>query len=464
MTQAPTRSSSTRARKRTVPTGAPNDRAPIDGAPIGPDTHDGPPGGHYRRFVIVVRADPVICGHSSEARNLAEAALTRGFEDVRILTWPLERLEEVGLPLKPLDSILPYSDGITVERPEPVGDYRVPDGRYLTGLQGRLFELFADGVPTVVMSMYLLPHANAVMGALEAVRATGLRHDVVTIAEAVGSDITNVVRSCLSKGRVGAAAHLFATYLAHDRCVAVSEFTRDLIIDAAGQVDAALGTNFALQCSSRVRVSYPAVNAAAYTALDDGAVDVALDRRGLTRDGYVLFLSRLTAAKGVDDLIEAYRMSHAADQMKLVIGGTGPALPELREQVGDDDRIVFLTDIDDIEKPLLMAGCAVYALPSKPRPEFIETFGLALVEQMLTGGGPVVTTSTGGIPEAVGDAAIHMEAGDARSIASAIDHAVIGMSPDERSTLADRALAHAGTFDKAVVFDRLFQDLFAVAG
>ena len=27
-----------------------------------------------RRLVIVVRADPVICGHSGEARNLAEAA------------------------------------------------------------------------------------------------------------------------------------------------------------------------------------------------------------------------------------------------------------------------------------------------------------------------------------------------------------------------------------------------------
>ncbi len=31
-----------------------------------------------RRLVIVVRADPVICGHSGEARNLAEVALTRG--------------------------------------------------------------------------------------------------------------------------------------------------------------------------------------------------------------------------------------------------------------------------------------------------------------------------------------------------------------------------------------------------
>ena len=46
-----------------------------------------------RRLVIVVRADPVICGHSGEARCLAEVALTRGFDDVRIVTWPLDALE-----------------------------------------------------------------------------------------------------------------------------------------------------------------------------------------------------------------------------------------------------------------------------------------------------------------------------------------------------------------------------------
>ena len=41
-----------------------------------------------------------------------------GFDDVRIVTWPIETLEASGLPLKPLDQILPYSDGIEVERPD----------------------------------------------------------------------------------------------------------------------------------------------------------------------------------------------------------------------------------------------------------------------------------------------------------------------------------------------------------
>ena len=119
-----------------------------------------------RRLVIVVRADPVICGHSGEARNLAEAALQRGFTEVRIVTWPLDLLAASGLPLKPLDGMTPYSEGIEVERPEPVGDYKVVDGRYLAGMTGRLVELFTDGVPTVCMSLYLSPHTIAVSDAL----------------------------------------------------------------------------------------------------------------------------------------------------------------------------------------------------------------------------------------------------------------------------------------------------------
>ncbi|MEU6246919.1 glycosyltransferase [Glycomyces sp. NPDC047010] len=418
--------------------------------------------GPQRRLVIVVRADPVVCGHATEARGLAEVALTRGFDDVRIVTWPIDTLKAAGLPLKPLDELLPYSEGITVERPGPVGDYRVPDGRHLLGMTGRLVELFTDGVPTVCMSMYLSPHANAVVDALRSVRAAGLGADVTTIAEAVGSDITNVVRGCLERGELGAAAALFTTYLANDRCVAVSQYTKDLIQEEAAQVDRALGTRFAEEVAARVQVSYPAVDASAYTGLDPSAVDAALAARGLRRDGYVLFLSRVAAAKGADDLITAYRASLASRTHRLVIAGTGPALADTKALAAGDDRIVFLTDVSDEEKPLLMNGCAAYALPSKPRPEFVETFGIALVEKMLAGGGPVITTGTGGIPEAVGDNAIEVPAADPEALAAAIDFAV-AMDGPERAEWAARARAHAMRFDRTAVFDNLFTGLTAPA-
>jgi glycosyltransferase involved in cell wall biosynthesis len=419
---------------------------------------------HQRRLVIVVRADPVICGHSGEARNLAEVALQRDFTDVRIVTWPLELLMTSGLPLKPLDGVLPYSKGIEVERPEPVGDYKVLDGRYLSGMTGRLVELFTDGVPTVCMSLYLSPHTLAVSEALRAARSTGLPIPVATIAEAVGSDVTNVVRSCAGDGRLGAAAQVLSAYLDSDLPVAVSDYTRELIISSAEEIDARHGTAFGERCRQRVAISFPAINTAGYLDIDSERMANVLGRRGLMRDGYVLFLSRLARAKGVDDLIEGFTASAACKELRLVVAGNGPEERHLRELAAAApaaDRITFFDDVDDDEKPHLMAGCAAFVLPSKPRPEFVETFGIALVEKMLAGGGPVITTNTGGIGEAVGDTAMIVPVNNPRAIADALDLAVTLPSNDQ-TTMAERAREHALQFDRARVFDRLLQRLTEV--
>ncbi|WP_456786306.1 glycosyltransferase [Cellulomonas sp. P5_C5] len=418
-----------------------------------------------RRLVIVVRADPVICGHSGEARNLAEAALQRGFDDVRIVTWPIDRLQATGLPLKPLDGVLPYSPGITVERPEPVGDYKVPDGRWLAGIVGRLVELFTDGVPTVAMSLYLSPHSLAVADAVHVARRTGLPVNVTTVAEAVGSDVTNVVRACVEKDQFGAAAHVLSSYLEHDVCLAVSDYTRELIIAEAAAIDAKHGTTFAAQCRERVSVSYPAIDVGSYLDLDASESAAVLHKRGLTADGFVLFLSRLAHAKGVDDLIAGFAQSRGSDHLQLVIAGNGPDAGRLQEIAAASsaaDRIVFFDDVDDDEKAHLMAASAAYVLPSKPRPEFVETFGIALAEKMLAGGGPIITTDTGGIGEAVGDCALIVPVESPSAIAESLDR-ILAMSPDERAGWETRARLHALQFDRGAVLDAILDRVAQVS-
>lgn len=428
---------------------------------------DAPPKNPTRRLVIVVRADPVICGHSVEARNLAEAALTRGFDDIRIVTWPIDALIAAGLPMKPLDSVLPYSSGITVERPEPVGDYRVPDGRHLAGIIGRLVELFTEGVPTTAMSLYLAPHDTAVTRAAGIARATGMCAPLTTIAEAVGSDITNVVRTAVAEGRFGAAAQVLSTYLSNDVCVAVSQYTKDLIVEAATDVDQRWGTQFAEQCAQRVSVSYPAIDSSAYTDLDPQETHRRLAARGLERDGYVMFLSRLTRAKGVDDLINGFAASAARTRTKLAICGNGPEARDLRAlalSTPDPDQIVFFDDVSDAEKPHLLAGSSAYVLASKPRPEFVETFGIALAEKMLAGGGPIITCATGGIPEAVGTHARIVPPGSPHAIANALAEIILGLSGGERMRWGQAARSYAMQFDRAQVFDRLFARVDTHAG
>jgi glycosyltransferase involved in cell wall biosynthesis len=368
-------------------------------------------------------------------------------------------LERSGLPLKPLDGVLPYSEGIEVERPAPVGDYKVPDGRYLAGMTGRLVELFTDGVPTVCMSLYLSPHTIAVTDALRVARSTGLSVPVTTIAEAVGSDVTNVVRSCVTEGRFGAAAQILSAYLDSDVPVAVSDYTRQLVISSAEEIDGRHGTRFGQRCRERVAISYPAVNTADFLDVAAKQTRRVLARRNLRPNRYVLFLSRLAPAKGVDDLIAGFAASKACRRLTLVLAGNGPQAEQLHSLAAASaaaDRIVFCDDVDDDEKPYLMAGCAAFALPSKPRPEFVETFGIALVEKMLAGGGPVITTDTGGIGEAVGETALIVPAASPASITAALDLAVT-MPDHERTEMANRARAHALQFDRMRVFDRLLE-------
>ena len=193
---------------------------------------------HQRRLVIVVRADPVICGHSGEARNLAEAALQRGFTDVRILTWPLDLLGHVGPAAQAARRRAALQQGHR-GRASGAGRRLQGAGRALSGRHDRtagraVHRRRADGVHVAVPEP---AHACRLRG-VPGRPVHGAARAGSTIAEAVGSDVTNVVRSCVADGRFGAAAQVLSAYLDSDVPVAVSDYTQDLIISSAEEIDA----------------------------------------------------------------------------------------------------------------------------------------------------------------------------------------------------------------------------------
>ena len=149
----------------------------------------------------------------------------------------------------------------------------------------------------------------------------------------------------------------------------------------------------------------------------------------------MLFLSRIASAKGVDDLIDAYAGSRSAERVQLVLAGRGPQEAEVVARVaaaGLGDRVRVLTDVDDAEKPALMAGSAAFVLPTREQPEFVETFGIALVEKALAGGGPIITCATGGVPEAVGDTALLVPQRDPATLRTVLDEVVCDWTPEQR--------------------------------
>lgn len=422
-------------------------------------------GESFKNLIIIVRADPIICGHSTEARNLAEAAKDAGYENVHIVSYPIDILEKSGLPLKPLDSIQPYTRGIQVDRPNEVGGYKVLDGRLSYAISGHIVDLLHRfSGRTALMDLYLVPHGQMAINAIQSFHQTDLFKDVVTIGEAVGSDITNVVKNAVHQNCFGAAQLVLSNYLDHDIPVAVSQYTKDLILEAGKDVDAALGTNFEQRLAEKVGISFPAINTVDYTSLDTrgSEVDEILNARHLERDGYVLFLSRLARAKGVDDLIHAYRGSELYQKKKLLICGNGPEDAELKALAGEDPWISILNDVSDREKGSLMHGCFAYSLPSKPCVEFVETFGIAIAEKMLAGGlGPVITTRTGGIPEATGGQCLEHEAGDIEGLKHQLNVAA-SMSVTDREDLSRRAREFAMQFDKKQVLEKLTRSSLAL--
>jgi Glycosyltransferase len=106
-----------------------------------------------------------------------------------------------------------------------------------------------------------------------------------------------------------------------------------------------------------------------------------------------------------------------------------------------------------------MHGCSAFFLPSMPRPEFVEPFGTSVVEKMLAGGpGPVVTTETGGLPEATGGHCFLHEAGDVEDLRARIEE--VGNMPEEaRRNFALQGRAYALRFDRKAVFSRILQRL-----
>jgi len=411
-----------------------------------------------RHFICVAYADPILCGHATEARNLCAAAIAAGWRSAQILTYPESAFAGSGVALKPAAGIAPYADGVQVHRPAPMGDYKVLDGRYTHGMSAALIDLCAGlRGEVLILGLSLLPHAQLVQAALPSIRRINPGLAVVSACKAVGSDVTNVLRNAAVSGSCGAARLLLDGYLAHDLVLAVSAFAKQQMIDAAAQLDAATGGNDAPELQRRVAVSLPALDADAYLRLDKAPRRLAacLAARGLLANGYVLFLSRIAAPKGVDDLIAAYGESRCRGRWPLVIYGRGPQAAELEAAHADDPDVRFITDIQDAEKAALMRGARIFAFPSKPTPEFIETFGIVVVEKALAGGdGPIVCTDVGGIREASGGHRLHHRPGDRASLRAALDTAAT-MSLADRRALNARARAHALYCERARVFAAL---------
>jgi glycosyltransferase involved in cell wall biosynthesis len=137
---------------------------------------------------------------------------------------------------------------------------------------------------------------------------------------------------------------------------------------------------------------------------------------------YVGFLGRLEPVKGLDVLIDA--VPELSRRVTLVIAGDGSERERLERLVwvrNLSSQVRFMGPIAFDDVPSFLNALDVLVLPSVTLlPLHREQFGRVLAEAMAARV-PVVGSSSGAIPEVIGDAGLVVPEGDPVALAEAID-------------------------------------------
>lgn len=199
------------------------------------------------------------------------------------------------------------------------------------------------------------------------------------------------------------------------------------------------------------------IDAAPVTVMPN-CIDLAgLPPRAEPRAREILFVGRIVADKGVDAFVRAW-------------GNVGRRLPGWSaSMIGADrfqknaPRTAFVSAVEreaDVAgvahwgyQPYevvlqAMARASIVVVPSR----WLEPFGLTALEAMASGAA-VIASRNGGLPEVVGDAALHANPDVPDQLENAILH--LASNDSERKALSERGLVRARQFDVIMARQRL---------
>jgi len=144
-------------------------------------------------------------------------------------------------------------------------------------------------------------------------------------------------------------------------------------------------------------------------------------RRALGVDGFILgYVGRLVPEKGLEELVHALTL--VPEEIRLVFVGSGPlrgSLEGLVRTLGVTARVHFLRPRAPHELALLMSGFDTLALVSRTTARWKEQFGRVIIEAQACGV-PVIGSTSGAIPEVVGQGGVIVRERDPQDLAQAI--------------------------------------------
>jgi glycosyltransferase involved in cell wall biosynthesis len=193
-------------------------------------------------------------------------------------------------------------------------------------------------------------------------------------------------------------------------------------------------------------ICYPGVDTRSFYPRSDKETAYVKAKYGIFDDKYIMFLSNLEPRKNLKGLLGAYQQLPASIRKEyalLLVGAKGWNDQEIMDMILEmrmnGDRVIQPVDyVIDKDRPALYSGASVFAYVSH-----YEGFGIPPVEAMACGT-PVVSADNSSLPEAVGDAAVMVDASDPTSIAKGLEKALT--DTELRAKLIEKGYSQAEKF------------------
>lgn len=195
-------------------------------------------------------------------------------------------------------------------------------------------------------------------------------------------------------------------------------------------------------------VTYPVrsigygVDTERYTVENTASVTALRQLHHISSDDRVIgYVGRMIHMKGIDLLIKAFASLRSREKnVKLLLVGSGDWQETLLEQArvaGIWEDVRHVPTVPHAEVPNYMHLLDILVLPSRRVGMWAEQFGRVMVEAMAAGK-IVIGSTSGAIPEVIGDAGFTFEENDAADLERVIEH-TLHLREEERKDLLSKA-------------------------
>lgn len=170
-----------------------------------------------------------------------------------------------------------------------------------------------------------------------------------------------------------------------------------------------------------------------------------------SRESYYLFIGRLSAEKGVDVLLEAWK---DMNEDKLIIAGDGPEQQKLHQKYGHLKNVEFVGKKTREEVLLLMKACRALIFPSI----CYEGLPLTIIEAFSTGA-PVIGSDMGAMKEMIrhGENGLLFTPGDPASLKKSVMRFNKYLADNDYSPYAHARNSYLQLYHPEIGYDAIIQ-------